>query len=136
MNFSRTGHFKGCYHVYLLDGKRHIEEFAFELFEISLPSFYSKYYGPDMSGDFSDCGGEDELLSLPEIENNKEEEFYFEILGKLHIDFSDNHNDYYGGTETDVELYFTDYAVEFIPEETADIVYSIYNPAPEADFND
>lgn len=136
MNLNRTGHFKGFYHVYTVDGKRYIEEFSFELFEICVPSFYAHYHGPDMLEDYQDCGGAEEILHIEEIENNKDEEFYFEILGKLHINFSDNYNDYYGGTETDVEVYCTDYAIEYSTKEIADCVYSFYNPSPEADFND
>ncbi len=109
------GRFKGVYHVYLHNGKRYIEEFMFESFEDILPS---DIHGPTMSEEFHDSSYEDQLLELPEVESIKSDEFYFEILGSVEINFY-KCGSYEYPNEIDREMLIDPYVVKQMDEKIA-----------------
>ncbi len=109
------GRFKGVYHVYLHEGRRYIEEFMFESFEDILPSASCPQ---TMSDEFRNGSYENQFLELPEVESIKSDEFYFEILGYMEINFY-KCGSYEYPNEFDSEMLIDRYVVKQMVEKEA-----------------
>jgi hypothetical protein len=110
------GKFKGLYHVYTDNGKRNIEEFYFDSFEdILLSKDITR--GHSMADEFNDGMYYEQFLELEEILTNKSEEFYFEIIGEMEINFFSSSWEY--SNEVDSEFELPLYKIALVDEKLA-----------------
>ena len=107
------GKFKGVYHVYDYDGQRHIEEYFYECFEETMPTCNDR----TLSDEYKDSHYSNQLLELDEIEKIESEDFFFEILGVMEINFYNYSWEY--PNEVDSEMVIDKYTINILDEKTA-----------------
>lgn len=107
----REFYFKGIYHVYDKGG---IEEYTSTFFEYCLPG---ADVGESIENEVGNCDFDRCLLALKEVEENKQDEFYFEIVGKGHVEY--DYRDTYDGPDCSADVDIDDYEIVFIPYEVA-----------------
>lgn len=100
----------------------------FNVFEINaLPSEALK--GPSIDEELSNCGFDAHLLGLDEIEKIKDEEFYFEIVGKGYVEYISFWTDC--GTEHDMEFPIEDCRIALLDKKIAEELGGISDEVDE-----